>query len=426
MPSRTHWQFYFTRVVVIGAMLSPAFLREAHAQVSNDAKILLERIAGVKVPGDDPILKEVSALLAKGDKVAATEKAMSHPGFLNVTVKQMGLKMSTREESTGVAFNDFAASVVGIVRDQMDARLLLRGNFYYVGNVSKLPSGVTVRSDLSADIVRSNNHYVDLDRPTIDLGVVLQRVDGQKIFSVSKNSVVDNPDPAGVLTSRSFMSSHVVAGTNRRAVEYTFREFMCTPIEEWADASSTAERIGRDIDRNPGNNPAKFANSCKACHSQMDSFRGAFAYWHFKNSDLMNSVQESSNLADLGFDAASKVVIKMNHNNQVFPAGYVTKDNSWKNNATGANNLARFGWRGSESFYGSGKGVAGLGAAVSDSRRFSECMVKRVYDAVCRGQSLSLVNKLYFVSEIADKFESNKYNMKKLFSDVVLSKECGQ
>lgn len=391
---------------------------------------MLERIAGTKVPGDDPLIKQMEQLILKGKRQEAAELALSHQGFLNVTVKQMGLKMSTREETTRVDLNDFTASIIGVTRDDQDARTLLTGNFFYMGDSTKLPSSATVRSAMVADLLNSNNHYKDLDKASIDLGKVLKRVEGQKIYSQAAQAAVANPDPAGVLTSRSFLSSHVIAGTNRRAVEYTFREFMCTTIEEWADAQAPSGRIGRDIDRNPGGSSAKFETSCKACHSVMDGFRGAFAFWNFQFDRekgiawVANSMAETS-LDPLGF-LSSKVAKKLNHNESVYPGGYVTADNSWQNNAINTANNARFGWRGTSAVIRSGRGVAGLGAVVADSRRFSECMVKRVFESTCRPRVLSFKEQAYFVMDQANQFESSGYKLRSLFARVVASKECGQ
>lgn len=415
---------------VLGALLVGLTGAGANAQTDIGAKKLIEMAAGQKVPGDHQLISQVDALLKAGRKEEAAELALSHPGFLNITVKQMALKMSTRDESLLAEFNDFAAGFVGVVRDQRDARLLLRGNFYYDGDPSRIPAGMTVRSDLVADLLNSNNHYADLDKPGIDLGAVLRYNEGQRIYSGSTRGAVNNPDPAGILTSRSFLSSHVIAGTNRRAVEHTFRQFMCVTIEEWADSQASAERIGRDIDRNPGNNPTKFETSCKACHTVMDGFRGAFAYWNFQNNPdqnqawVANSQVETQGLEGMGF-LANRVARKMNHNEAVFPNGYVTTNNSWVNNAVGPANWNRFGWRAtSQAILSGGMGVRGLGSLVSDSRRFSECMVKRVFESACRPKNLNIEENKSFVRSQADQLEASNYNLKKLYARVLASEEC--
>ena len=88
------------------------------------------------------------------------------------------------------------------------------------------------------------------------------------------------------------MAAHAIAGTNRRLVEYSFREFTCMPIDKWADASGPDTYIGRDVDRFPGGVHQKFTTTCRACHSGMDSLRGAFARYTF--SGLTYKISQAS------------------------------------------------------------------------------------------------------------------------------------
>ncbi len=386
---------------------------DAHSVI---AKKILERISGVKVAADEPLLKEVAQKVAQGDYRGAAESAQKHPGFYNVTVKQMALKMSTREETLRLKLNDFAASFVGVTRDQTDARELLYGNFYYSADPARVPAGVNVRSNLTNDILRSNNHFEDLDNPKVDLADVLRRNEGQMMID-GVNSVVANPDPAGVLTSRAFMGAHATAGTARRPVEYAFREFMCVTIEEWADTKASDQHIGRDIDRFPAGDHLKFQTTCKGCHTQMDSFRGAFAKWDFAGNRMINGNLQNK-AGDL--NGTTGVSTKVTRNSDVFPGGYPTTDDSWFNNSRGPANAEVFGWRGQRN---QGKGVHELGRLMANSKRFSACMVKRVYDGVCRTQ-LNVKANLPFLSSMSQQFEANNYNIKRLFQDIATSKQC--
>ncbi len=379
------------------------------------AKKLLERISSTKVPADHALIAPMAARIRAGDYVGAAEIAQTHPNFLSVTVKQMALKMSTREETIRLSLNDFAASFIGVTRDETDARELLTGNFYYMADATRLPAGVTVRSDLANDILKSNNHYQDLESPLIDIGSVLKRVSGQQMVD-GANAVVANPDPAGVITSRSFMGAHATAGTSRRPVEFTFREFMCVPIEDWADTKASDIRVGQDIDRFPGNDHLKYQTTCKGCHSQMDSLRGAFAKWDFTGNRIING-KVSIKAGDL--NATTGLSGKVSRNNSVFSGGYVTTDDSFFNNATGFANAETFGWRGPAS----GNGVKDLGTMVANSKRFSICMVKRAYDAICRSNMVPKQNMI-FLSHQANKFEQNGYNLKRLFKELAVTQQC--
>lgn len=383
-----------------------------------EAKRLLERIAGTKVPGDHPLLPRIRQNIEKGFWYEAADVAMEHPGFLNVTVKQMALRMSTREETVQTEFNDFAAAFIGVVRDNRDARTLLTGNFQYIGDTAKVPSGLTVRSEYNSHMVKSNDHYRDLDNLKIDLGSILTAIPGQMILQGRTDTVVYNPDPAGVLTSRAFLGAHAIAGTNRRPVEFTFRQFMCTPIEGWADTAVSDSRIGRDIDRYPGGDHTRFQVSCKGCHTVMDGFRGAFAKWNFSNGILVNrDVQvRSDGTVEGGVEG------KLNANAGVFPNGFVTTNNSFVNNARGPANERKFGWRDEAE---GGYGVKDFGRIIAHSSRFSECMVKRVFESVCR-KEISLDGQVSLVRHYAEKFEEQGYNLKKLYRLVAVTEGCVQ
>lgn len=382
-----------------------------------EAKRLLERIAGTKVSGDHILLPRIKKHIAAGEWLDAANAAMEHPDFLNVTVKQMALKMSTREEAIQTEFNDFSATFIGIVRDNRDARSLLTGNFQYIAERGQIPNGVNIRSEYNAHIVKSNDHFSDLDDLNIDLGKVLGPIEGQLIYQRNSDTVVYNPDPAGVLTSRAFMGAHTTAGTNRRPVEFTFRQFMCSPIEEWADSSASDSRIGRDIDRYPGGDHTRFQVSCKGCHTVMDGFRGAFSKWNLSNNYISNRDAQINNDGSM----VTGVEGKLNGNSSVFPNGYITSDNSFVNNARGVANEGRFGWRGEN--VDAGYGVKDFGRIVSSSKRFSECMVKRVFESVCR-KEINFEDKSDFLKHFASKFEEQGYKFKKLYSMVSVTEEC--
>jgi hypothetical protein len=402
--------FFWLALSLTNVLSTPSLSQDvSHHQ----AKKLLERLSSTKVPIDDPRLLQMTPLLLAGQWQQAAEIATTHPGFLNLTVKQMAQRMSTREETFRLSLNDFGAMVIGVTRDNLDARTLLTENFYYRGDPARIPANITVDSNLVPDFINSNNHYEDLDRPEIDLGVVLMRVEGQ-VISGDGRTAVANPDPAGLLTTRSFMGSHADAGTNRRLVEYTFRQFMCVPMGDWADTKVSDAHIGRDIDRFPGGDHMKFQTSCKGCHTQMDGFRGAFARWDFQGGRIVHS-------AVGGNGRTNGIFNKMNKNQNVFAHGYVTTDSSFVNNARGPSNEAFFGWRGSQ--LDRGADVRQFGQLVANSKRFSQCMVKRVYDTVCRQDLNPKTNKAYLELN-GNWFEQQSYNIKRLFERIAVQPEC--
>ncbi len=413
------------------------------------ARKLVERLTGVIAPIDHPLVVRVEAKVVANDlsgavKIitgdAASEES-GHPEFLNTMVKQFALRMSTREETIRTPFNDFAASFIGVTRDEINAQELLTGNFFYMGN----PALVKVRTDMFNDLLLSNNHYEDLEKGHWDIGKVLMKVpsaanppgypNGQQIAVDINGGMTASPDPAGVLTSRAFMAAHAIAGTNRRLVEYSFREFSCLPISQIADTAASPARIGRDIDRLPGADQTKFETSCKGCHTIMDGFRGAFAKYDFASVTINNvpyaftrNTQVSRTPAAFGFPTTAVdqygTVKKMNGNETVFPNGYTIIDDSFVNNATGANNRKVFGWNGPNKL--GGVGVNQFGRMIADSDRFAECMANRVYESVCTPEAKPSTVVLPFISEIATKFKNSGYKLRTLFQDVAVHPVCIQ
>jgi hypothetical protein len=402
------------------AQVKPNIMAADPTAMEQKARKIYERLTGTKLPVDSPVIAQMVALLNKGDLAGAAQIATADPNFLNITVKLMALEMSTRDETIKTPLNDMVAGIIGVTRDQTDARELLTGNFYYMG------SGTGVRSNLVADLLLSNNHYADLESTRQNLATNLVRVEGQQI-ATSTTASVANPDPAGVLTSRAFMGAHALMGTNRRLVEYTFREFACVPLSEWADTGASDLRIGRDIDRFPAGDHMKYLTSCKGCHTVMDGFRGAFANWDFDGLGIKNSTvnTKGNNPGDFVIAAdANNVATKMNRNNNIFPSGYVMTNNSWVNNAIRPANASFFEWRGtSQAATLSGNGVKSFGTLVANSRRFSQCMTKRVYKAVCRKELDVIANKDK-LKQWGDEFEASGYKLKKLFETVATKPEC--
>ena len=380
------------------------------------ARKLYERLTGTRIPLDSPVLTQMVSQLDKGDKLGAARIATADPDFYNTTVKTMALEMSTRNETLTTPLNDMVATIIGITRDKLDARQMLTGNFYYRG-----PASVTVKSpeqELQYYFLLSNDHYADLEDKRIDLSKYLFRVNSQPlIIGSGSNGFIFgvNVDPAGVLTSQTFMKEHAVAGTNRRVIEYAFREFLCVPINQWADSGASDARVGVDVNRFPGGNHTKYLTSCKACHSVMDGFRGAFAKWSSDGNMVSNLA--SSNDPNIQRFIDNKYL----RNSSVFPDGYVTKDDSFVNYANRSANESLFGWRGSN--IASGNGAQGFGQMLANSKRFSQCMAKRVFKTVCK-KSLPEDKEKALLSTWGNEFEASGYQLKDLFEAISIKPEC--
>jgi hypothetical protein len=375
------------------------------------ALALFRALTGVPLPIDDDRLVQMEAAINAGRERDAAKIATSDPLFYDVRVRDMARKMSTREESVRAPLSDFVATFVGVVRDSdtTSAKELLTGNFTYRGKAGLMQAnGQAVRQDLMNDFLNSNNHYNDLANPAnkFSLMKVLEKSPIQKVVMSNANTVpVDHPDPAGLITTRAFMEAHAIAGTNRRLVEFSFRQFMCQPITQWADASAPDDRVGRDVDRAPGGSPNKFMVTCKACHGQMDGLRGAFAMVDFNGNQVR-------------YQAGTNPVGKMNRNADVFPEGFQMRDNSFVNYATEGKNRDEFGWRSDLQ----GKGMKEFAAMIANSQGFSRCLVRRVFSNVCKRDAGADEEGL--IRAIANDFEAGNYHLRNLFETVALRPEC--
>ncbi len=333
---------------------------------------IFQRLAGVPLLPSDPRADEMDQLIQAGKTAEAAHIATDDPSFYGVTIRDWAAVMSNKAESPVVDFDDFQAMIIGVVRDDLDARLLLSGNFRYAGDPSLHLPGVSV-----AD----NNHYLQLDASGVDLKDALVRQEPQW------DGIAES---AGLLTTRAWAQAHLVDGTN-----------------QWKDPGLPDIRVRRDVTRRPGDDPSTYENTCRTCHAAMDGLTGAWANWDYVNDSLT-------------YYGLYGVAPKMNKNNTVYPAGYVTVDNSWINLAVSHQNTA-FGWRGATS----GAGINAFGTMMANSRGFSRCMAQRAFEKVCR-RSLTADEQSGVLNSLADQFEQDGYKLRGLFETVAALPACIQ
>jgi hypothetical protein len=150
----------------------------------------------------------------------------------------------------------------------------------------------------------------------------------------------------------------------------------------------------------------------------MDGFRGAWAKWDFDNDAAVQSTVRRGNSNGQG------IMNKLNQNNTVYPGGFVTVDDSWINNAVRGVNGATFGFRGLDGRTpaSTGNGVNTFGRLIANSQRFSTCMSKRVFEAVCR-KNLN-ESEIAVYQAMGTQFEASGYNLKRLFESAALNARC--
>lgn len=420
-----------TEVEILGArapinwVLNQSFPIDLNSPITTNrkkAQLIYKRIVGVTTPIDNPVLIQMEGDLNAGDPLTAARRISSLPGFYNRTVKDFGKKMSNREEAVNVEFNDFAAMIVGHTRDGGDARELLYGNFTYKGSTAR----TAVPSNEIEDLLISNNHYRALENMNYDLSdpQVLVRQTPQKLYN-GNGGIVNHKDPAGLITSRAFMSAHAIAGTNRRMVEFSFQEFLCRPIKQWSDNTGADAMVGRDVERFPSGNHFEYQTTCRGCHSQMDPLRGAFGRITFENNFVKHTfaVQNGNNEDDpttTSMDTNSLIVTKMNRNNDVFPGGWITRTTEWQNNVNSGLNKTFFEWNPQ---YMSGNGIKEYGRMLAYSGAFPRCMAQRVFRSVCKRDITPSDEPM--IRSVASQFSTtDNYKLKSLFERVAITPEC--
>lgn len=416
-----------------GATAMPSYPIDPNTPISTErrrAHDLYKRITGINTPIDNPAVVEMENLVKAGNEVGAALRATQEPEFYNITVRDMAARMSTRDNTVNTPLNDMVATIIGVVRDNVSAQELLTGNFTYRGDrmLAAVPDAEV------DDFLLSNRHYQSLEDGRFNLAKVLKRVNGQKLLNGAANAVVDHPDAAGVLTSRAFMSAHAIAGTNRRLVEYTFKEFLCIPIAQWADVTGTDTYVGRDVDRAPGNDHNKYKTTCRSCHSVMDSFRGAFAKVDFsadyvKHADVMfglNSPNENDNATNRAamFQSPVGIAGKMARNSDQFSGGYAITDSYWENNAGRGLNATYFGWPAVPQGQAThkGYGMKSFATLVSQSDAFPRCMAIRAYRSLCKRDVTNMEQAM--ITRVAGEFKQQNYNFRELFARIAVTPQC--
>jgi len=416
------------------------------------AQNIYTRLTGVKKAATEKVITDMADQVRAGNLVGAAAIATEDPQFVNTTVRDFAAKMSNRAETINVPLNDFTATFMGIARDNLPATEALTGNYFYMANrdpnVNPRPGvnmgsapfpSAPVPGRFVEDILRSNNHYDSLETGRYDLNSVLiktrQKVLNAKAASAGGLQAVDMPDPAGVLTSRQWLKEHAFAGTNRRLVEFSLREFLCTPIEMAADAGGADDVVGPDIDRLPGGDNSKYMSNCRSCHTILDSFRPAFSEWTYGNNfpkhvnftdDIPDDEDEDVEMGMKKDNRYPGVSFKYNKEADtdptkvIYPDGRRTVDNKWVNHALTGSNKVNFQFPDDRA---AGTGVNSFGALLASSPKFSKCMAERAFRQVCKRDAGSTDAAL--INAAALKFSNNKsYNLKVLFQNIVIGDQC--
>jgi hypothetical protein len=354
------------------------------------AKRIHDRLTGVAP--SETVLDAMEAEIANNGGVAAARLAIDpaqNPqafNFYNVTLKNFATPWTNEAQSAFEPLNDYSATVIGMVRDDVPFDQVLYGDILY--------KGADGLSGVAAYSPANNNHYQDLEDLHFDLsdpGVLESNVQS------TLNGIPANAT-AGVVTSRAAAEAFFSAGTNRAMFRFTLINHLCTDLEPLKDVTRPPDRIRQDVSRSPGGDSRIFLNSCVGCHSGMDPMAQAYAYYEYDEAG-----------GQLQYTPGS-VQPKYLINPDNFRFGYVTPDDHWDNYWRSGQN-ANLGW-GPEIPAAQRNGAKTLGQELAGSQAFARCQGIKVYRAVCLSDpSESDLTSLLGASGFASNF-----NMKDLFA----------
>ncbi len=390
-----------SRIVITG-LVCASLTVSVNAGDREQAKRIHDRIAGV--PPSAAVMAELESAMAGTNAECSTFSltgvnpnaecaayiAMKSADFYNVTLKNFAAPWTNREQSVFVTLNDYIATVIGMVRDDIPFNELLSRDITYVGR-----AGVVT----AAPAPGNNDHYAQLESSNINLR------DDLEVAAQSSINGLPSSATAGVMTSRAASEAFFVAGTNRAMFRFTLMNHLCNDMEQMHDVSLPPDRIRQDVSRSPGGDSRLFLNNCVGCHSGMDPMAQAFAYYNY-DEEGTQSLQYT----------AGTVQAKYFNNDLTFTPGFRTPDDSWENYwRTGQNAYLGF----DPGLPGSGQGAKSLGEELGNSHAFAACQVKKVFRAVCLREPENPADRSK-VDEIISTFRGTGYRMKQVFADTAV------
>jgi len=366
----------------VGALTGAAL---AQSPTPDQATRIYNRIAGVP-----PSPTALAQMTAAPDPVTAALIATNDPAFYNDTIRNLAAPWTSRSQSVFVPLNDYTATVVGMVRDNVPFNTLLSADLVYIAS-----STATSTYNLPAYSPSNNNLYAQLDAAGADLSTAL--------VSSTQSAVTGIPAAAtaGIITTTGAASAFFINGTNRAMFRFTMMNHLCSDLPTVMDITRPPDRIRQDVTRSPGGVSTLFLTNCIGCHSGMDPMAQAFAYYNF-------DVATNTLVYTQG-----QVQPKYHINATNFPQGFSTPDDSWNNRWRSGPNMV-LGW--SSSLPGSGNGAKSLGTELENSAQFANCQVTRVFQDVCfRAPSNS--KDFSQVTSMISSFQQHNYSLRQVFAE---------
>jgi hypothetical protein len=366
--------------------------QQAFAGSREQARRMYDRLTGT--PPSPAMLDELAGMLGTTSTPESRVNAALYimdsredhsKYFYSVTLKNFASPWTNRDQSIFAPLNDYTATVIGMVRDDLDFRGLLSEDIVYVGQGTSPAYSAT-----------SNAHYEALESNNADLAAVLARNTQSSLNGLPPAAT------AGIITSRAASEAFFIDGTNRAMFRFTLLNHLCRDMEQVHDTTRPPDRIRQDVTRSPGGDSSVYNNNCIGCHSVMDSMAQAFAYYDFDETAMR--------LVYTPGQVQPKYLI----NSDNFKPGYVTPNDAWENRMRDPGKNTYLGWNGPA---GSGNGAKSLGAELAASDAFAQCQVEKVFRTVCfRSPTQSDSDQ---IKESFEHFKNGGGNLKRVFAETV-------
>jgi len=348
---------------------------------------------------------EVAGATASADaSIKVAYIAMKNTAFYNTTLKNFATPWTNEAQSVFYEFNDYSATVIGMIRDDEDFRELLFADYLYVG---ANPANYSISN---------NQMYIDMEDRGVDLssGTELQQVAQQ---SLPGRTTIE---PAGIFTTRAAARAFFEGGTNRAMTRFTFLNHLCHDMEQVKDITRPSDRIRQDVSRSPGGDSRLFMNSCIGCHAGMDPLTQAFAFyeWQYTGEDI-----DGGQLVFTDNSVQMKNLI----NSTNFEPGFVTEDDTWTNYwRNGPNSVLGWNYAGGADA-DNGEGPASMGRELAYSKAFASCQVRKAFKSVCLRDPMSnKADRVQVNNVLADiAAASGQINMKNVFAEMATYCEDG-
>lgn len=385
------------------SFLSITLSASVYAGPVEQAKRIHERLTGT-LPSAS-VLSAMEDELQAGRGVEAANIAMNSDYFYRTTIKNWAAPWTNRDQDVFVDLNDYIATVMGYVNDERDFREILYGDeLYTFGN-----------NVATAYSPQNNTHYEEAENTSVsDLS-----------FSNALTPVAQNALPgavlsdvnaaAGVMTSRAAAQAFFIDGTNRAMLRFTLLNHMCMDLEQLQDASLPPDRVRQDVSRSPGGDSRVFVNTCVSCHSGMDPLAQAFAHYDYDFVDPNNNGEGAPMTMVY---TADQVNAKYHINENTFPFGFVTPDDSWDNYwREGVNSYIQWPSTSNDAggVPGTGNGAKSLGYELAHTDKFAQCQVDKVFKSVCLRDPINSADRTFTGGQVTG-FNANG-NIKSVFAN---------